>query len=148
MIITVLLLLSYLVIRDSWTLKFFSKRHWNRRNYKIRDGTLFSHSHNCLGECTCSLFSKQWSSTAQTFFLINILCVYVFIWVRCIDLCGVSMETPSVAGFTCCASPSCLKLASVALSAWQAASAWLKFILYFPSGERRWNTPAVLADKQ
>lgn len=66
----------------------------------------------------------------------------------CIDLSGVTMETPSVGGFTCCASPSCLKLTNVAPSAWQAASAWLKFILYFPSGERRWNTPAVLSEAQ
>lgn len=48
--------------------------------------------------------------------------------------------------FTCCASPSCLKLASVAPSAWQAASASLKFITYLPCGERRWKTPAVLAE--
>lgn len=50
--------------------------------------------------------------------------------------------------FTCCASPSCLKLASKAPSAWQAASASLKFILYLPAGERRWKTPAVLAEPQ
>lgn len=48
--------------------------------------------------------------------------------------------------FTCCASPSCLKLASVAPSAWQAASASLKFIAYLPRGERRRKTPAVLAE--
>lgn len=47
---------------------------------------------------------------------------------------------------TCCASPSCLKLTSVAPSAWQAASASLKFIAYLPCGERRWKTPAVLAE--
>lgn len=75
------------------------------------------------------------------------MCIYC-IWVLCIDWSGVSIEPPSVGRFTCCASPSCLKLASVAPSARQAASASLKFILYLPSGERSWKTPAVLAEPQ
>ncbi len=47
---------------------------------------------------------------------------------------------------TCWASESCLNVTRVAPSALQASCAWLEFSLYFPSGERRWKTPPVLAE--
>lgn len=86
-------------------------------------------------------------NNAQIIFFLYLVCVRV-------NMSGVYWSAWYLYGnacwrwCTCWASPICLRLASVAPSAWQAASASLKFILYFPAAERRWNTPAVLAERQ
>lgn len=115
---------------------------WGGKRFKIEGNLIvnlgFSPSQSCVGE---SMFSTKqgWS---QSHSYEHTVCIYELgVW-----MCLVSLWKPLLEVGTCCASPSCLRLASVPPSAWQAAAAWLKFILYFPSGERTWKTPAVLAE--